>query len=101
MPDVLSPPEFNERFTIDLNADGKPVQRTLREMTAGEVMQAIRWADREIGQIMAEADRLMVEAAHLNDANVTAADAPLLEKVYMDTPLSVGLPKWWRGGRAA
>ena len=48
---LIRPIAFNEPFTIYLDADGKPVQRTLREMTAGEVMQAMQWH-------AAEADRL-------------------------------------------
>jgi hypothetical protein len=57
--DVIEPAAFNERFTIYLNAAGEPVERTLREMTAGEVLAAIRWHD-------AEADRLRREAEPYN-----------------------------------
>jgi hypothetical protein len=53
---VLMPDDFNERFTIYLNAAGKPVQRTLRQMTGGEVIAALEWNQGEI-------DRLEVDAA--------------------------------------
>jgi hypothetical protein len=53
---VLKPDAFNERFTF-LDADGKPVQRTLREMTADEVMAALVWQDAEMEHWSAEAGR--------------------------------------------
>lgn len=53
---VLTTARFSEPFTLYVNAAGSPVQRTLREMTAGEVLAAIEWhAD--------EAERLEREAA--------------------------------------
>ena len=57
---VLMPGNFNERFTIYLNADGNPVQPILREMTAGEVLAAIAWHT-------AEGDRLEHETQCFRD----------------------------------
>src|ERR1700751_1159081 len=54
MTKVIEPIAFNERFTLYLNAEGKPVQRTLREMTAGEVLQAMEWQRAEAGRLKAE-----------------------------------------------
>ena len=50
MADVLKPEAFNERFTVYLNAEGKPVERTVREMTAGEVLKALEWLGEEIAR---------------------------------------------------
>jgi hypothetical protein len=44
-----------ERFTLYLNADRKPVQRTLREMTVGEVIAAIEWSAIETERLEREA----------------------------------------------
>ena len=55
MADVVTPEQFNEQFTLYLNTKGEPVQRTLREMTADEVLAAERWQ-------LAEADRLERDA---------------------------------------
>ena len=52
---IIKPGAFNEQFTIYLNTVGKPVRRTLREMTADEVLLAMNWS-------LAEADRLSIEA---------------------------------------
>lgn len=52
---VLRSTAFNEPYTIYLNADGNPVQRSLHEMTSGEVLQALKWSQ-------AEADRLDIAA---------------------------------------
>ena len=46
--EVVAHDAFNERFTIYLNDKGKPVQRTVREMTAGEVMPAIAWHEKKL-----------------------------------------------------
>lgn len=51
MPEVIAPAAFNERFTLYLNNEGKPVQRTLREMTAGEVLLAMQWLTEEINRL--------------------------------------------------
>jgi hypothetical protein len=51
MAEIIKPDALNERFTLYLNAAGMPVQRTLREMTAGEVSLAFDWS-------RTEADRL-------------------------------------------
>jgi hypothetical protein len=59
MADVVVPDQFNEQFTLYLNTDGEPVQRTLREMTADEVLAAERWQ-------LAEADRLDRETEPLS-----------------------------------
>ena len=48
MPDVIAPPRFNEVFTISLDADGQPVEKPLREMTADEVWSALSWYHREV-----------------------------------------------------
>jgi hypothetical protein len=53
---ILAPEEFNERFTLYLNGEGKPVQRTLREMAPTEVLLAMEWLNNE-------ANRLDLEAA--------------------------------------
>jgi hypothetical protein len=48
---VLRSTAFNELYTIYLNVDGNPVQRSLHEMTSGELVQVLKWSQ-------AEADRL-------------------------------------------
>ena len=39
-----------ERFTIRINKAGQPVQRTLPEMTAGEVIRAFNWHSHDFRQ---------------------------------------------------
>jgi hypothetical protein len=56
MAEIIEPAALNERFTIYLNTEGNLVQRTLREMTADEVLLAEDYA-------AAEADWLQREAA--------------------------------------
>jgi hypothetical protein len=56
MVEAIDPKACSERFTIYLDAEDKPVQRTLGEMTSGEVMQAIRWH-------IDECSRLEIEGA--------------------------------------
>jgi hypothetical protein len=72
MTEVIVPEAFNEQFTIYLNADGKPVQRALREMTADEVVAAVTWSH-------AEAKRLEREAAPWQELMAAAADDHLGE----------------------
>ena len=48
MSDVLAPPQFNEAFTLYLNTEGQPVERPLRDMTAGEVLVAMDWYQDEV-----------------------------------------------------
>ena len=43
MVNVIKPEQFRERFTLRLNAEGEPVERPLRAMTAGEVLAAPAW----------------------------------------------------------
>ena len=38
-----------------MNADGKPVQRTIRQMTAGELTAAVRWNGEESERLNQEA----------------------------------------------
>jgi hypothetical protein len=63
---VVKPPQFNERYTIHRNAAGEPVQRTLGEMTAGEVLAAWQW-------LKAETDRLEYEAKQHREIDDIAA----------------------------
>jgi hypothetical protein len=64
MAEIIKPAVLNERFTLYLNADGHPVQRTLREMTAEEVLLALNWSGAEAEQLDREAEpaRLIAEA---------------------------------------
>jgi hypothetical protein len=39
MAEIIQPKALNERFTLYVNANGQPVQRTLREMTADEALR--------------------------------------------------------------
>lgn len=51
MASILQPDQFNERFTLYLDTDGQPVQRSLREMTADEVLTAIDWQTAEANRL--------------------------------------------------
>jgi hypothetical protein len=55
MAEVIEPRAFNQRFTLHLNSEGKPVERSLREMMAGEVWKAIRFQIGESNRLEAEA----------------------------------------------
>jgi hypothetical protein len=88
MADVVKPEQFNEKFTLYLNTDGQPVQRTLREMTAGEVMQALQWHDDEVARLQREAEPACAigraaeegrsaDVAHLTDDELRAASTAL------------------------
>jgi hypothetical protein len=95
MADIIVPAELNERFTVYLNAEGKPVQRTLREMTVNEVLLAF------------EAGRAE-EIAHLEKHDVVAAISLLRragEAMERDVRLMLNfgqaLRRYWPFGRAA
>jgi hypothetical protein len=84
MAEIITPAELNERFTVYLNSDGNPVQRTLREMTADEVLLALEWSGAEAERLNREAElaRSIAEAledgrteklAHLGKHDIDAA----------------------------
>ena len=84
MAEIVQPDAFNERFTIYLNADGNPVQRTLREMTATEVSLALEWSRAEVEQLDTQAGTARriagalesgrtEEIAHLRQRDIDAA----------------------------
>lgn len=91
MSEVITPGAFNEKFTLYLNTEGKPVQRTLREMTADEVLRALEWQGSEADRLNREAEPARqiasaaadkgrhAEIAHLSEAEFDAA-ALALEK---------------------
>ena len=78
---ILTPDQFNERFTIYLNADGKPVQRTLREMTADEVMQAEQWNADESQRLHDEVEhtRAAISAIRAKGTRLTADDIAAIQ----------------------
>src|SRR5689334_17751457 len=45
-----------ERFIVYFNAAGQPVHRSLEEMTAGEVIQALNWHIEEAERLDREAE---------------------------------------------
>jgi hypothetical protein len=51
----MSSDQLNERFTVYCAGDGTPVQRTLREMSAGDALLAIKWHTAEAGRLEREA----------------------------------------------
>ena len=61
MADIIKPDALNERFTVYLNAEGKPLQHTLREMTADEVLRALKWQRDEADRLEAAAKPFMDE----------------------------------------
>ena len=84
MSGIIAPVAFNERFTIYLNAEGKPVQRTLREMTGDEVLLAVEWSHDEADRLDAEAEparaisraiqeRRLEDLRHLSREEIRAA----------------------------
>jgi len=76
MADIMKPDAPNERFTIYLNADGKPVQRPLREMTPDEVLKAMEWHH-------AEADRCVREAEPAKAVAIAMAEGRRAELANM------------------
>lgn len=69
--DVLTPDQLNEKFVIWLNAEGSPVRRTLREMTAGEVLAAFSWSRAECERLESEIEpaqalAIAAEEGHLD-----------------------------------
>jgi hypothetical protein len=54
--EIIEPAEFNERFTLYLNAKGEPVQRALRTMTANEVLLAFAWTRDQAARCEREAE---------------------------------------------
>jgi hypothetical protein len=131
MAEIIQPDAFNERFTIYLNTVGNPVQRSLREMTAGEVGRTMDWHYREAMRLEAETRtfREIAEAAAagtldpatpadvrrcafdgLGEAQAAAEKAARLWKLVettlravhgADLPLGEALRRYWPGGRAA
>jgi len=64
---VLMPEAFNERFTVYLNSAGKPVERTLSQMTSGEVLFAIRWHADETERLERDAEPAKVIAIAIEE----------------------------------
>jgi hypothetical protein len=87
MAEIIIPDALNERFTLYLNADGNPVQRTLREMTPDEVLLALEWsgAQAELLNQEAESARLIAEA--LEDGRID--EIAHLEKHDIDAAISL------------
>ena len=56
------PDHFNERFTVYLGADGKPAERSLRDMSVGEVIAAINWHQDEAARLARAAEPLIATA---------------------------------------
>jgi hypothetical protein len=75
MNNVITSAAFNEQFTVGTDSDGKPVQRTLRDMTADEVGRAMDFHHREAMRLEAETApyRAMAEAA---EAGTLDPDTP-------------------------
>ena len=76
--DPMAPERFDERFTVYTNVVGNPVQRSLREMTEGEVVCAVQ---RSLGAVMrlkvnAEPYRRIVNAIE-SDTLMTASNNDL------------------------
>jgi hypothetical protein len=67
MADIIKPDVFNERFTIRLDAEGNPVQRTLHEMNVDDVHFAICWhgkeAERELAAMPDHERNRIIDAA--------------------------------------
>jgi hypothetical protein len=129
--DIITPTALNERFTLYLNTEGKPVQRTLREMTAAEVLMALEWSRGETDQLSAEAEPARVLAVAIEEGcppddltqdqfneavlilrrsgEAMNRDARLMSLVAASMPkwkgtgmpLAKALHRYWPGGRAA
>ena len=52
---VVKPDQLNEKFTLYPNGAGEPVERTLSEMTSGEVIRALKWSFEEDTRLEREA----------------------------------------------
>ena len=101
MADVLKPEAFNERFTVYLDAEGKPVERTLREMTAGEVLKALEWLGEEIARLeRGEALKCFGEAEQTLARLMHRVIAILPPQATEHLALRDALLRYWPGGRA-
>lgn len=129
MADIIKPDPLNERFTLYLNSDGEPVQRTLREMTADEVCRAYQWhhddCDRlqpagdaaaaiwndeeqraaltrdQFKELSAVLDELIeVNAKAMRLARLIQATMPQWED-HPDMTMRDASRRWWPGGRHA
>lgn len=95
---MTGPPDptaaLNERFTL-YNADGKPVERMLHEMTADEVMAAVEWSVAETKRL----DRAAEPAREL----VIAAGKSIAERCHWARRAPIWRPRrrryWWRWKR--
>jgi hypothetical protein len=72
---IIAPAALNERFTVWLNTDGKPVQKALREMTGGEVLMAGEWLEEECERLAAASDKLRDLIAPLHERNARDPEA--------------------------
>jgi hypothetical protein len=62
---IATPEAFNERFVLWLNSEGKPVERTLGEMTGAEVIAALDWISELAEKFRQSAERAQREADEL------------------------------------
>ena len=117
MAEIIESAALNERFTLYINHEGKPIQRALREMTAAEVLLALKWQTAETDKLQAEVEPWLkigdlieagrpdeepadLTANELRAAGVrclTAADASLRLR-QLRRLICTSMPQW-RNGR--
>jgi hypothetical protein len=85
----LKPDKLNERFTLYLNAEGKLVERTLREMKAADALAAIEWHANEVNP-------LEREAAPFSAMGEILVEAMLLGKVVPDPAAAAEISKGFK-----
>lgn len=71
--EVIRTQALNPKFTLYLNTEGRPVQRTVLEMTEGEVGLAIQWAETELMECEANAKPLMAAIENIMEAKPETA----------------------------
>jgi hypothetical protein len=90
----------DERFTLYLDAEGKPVQRRLGDMTADEVVSAIEWLDAEadrLDQLSAVAPLIVAQAHEKADRLARAVVAVLDREGAPDSGISLfeAIHRYW------
>ena len=69
-------PPGGERFTLWLNAAGKPVEKPLSDMTAAEVAHALQWQEdeeRRLTRIAAPWEKIAEDLDHGKEPDITSA----------------------------
>jgi hypothetical protein len=89
MAEIITSAAFNDKFVVGLDACGNPVQRTLAEMSADQVIAAGQWLLHEIDRL----DELSVRYGREDLSLELAAEQAMQQPLRLMDLLYVAMPQ--------